>query len=46
MNEFFQGFIKGALETPKAFFAPAIALWRLLLGVSESLTEGGPRKHH
>lgn len=38
MNEFIQGFLKGAKETPKGFFAPVIALWRLLLGVSESLT--------
>jgi len=27
MNEFLQGFIKGAKETPKGFFAPAIALY-------------------
>lgn len=39
MNEFIQGFIKGAKETPKGFFAPAIALWRLLVGVSESLMQ-------
>lgn len=38
MNDFFQGFIKGAKETPKAYFAPAIAIWRLLVGVSNSLT--------
>ncbi len=38
MNDFIQGFIKGAKETPKGFFAPVIALWRLLVGVSESLT--------
>ena len=38
MSEFLQGFIKGAKETPKGFFAPAIALWRLLVGVSDSLT--------
>lgn len=37
MNEFVEGFIKGAKETPKGFFAPAIALWRLLVEVSESL---------
>lgn len=43
MNEFLQGFIKGAMETPKAFFAPAIAFWRLLIGVSESLTRGSGR---
>jgi hypothetical protein len=46
MNEFVQGFIKGARETPKGFFAPAIALWRLLVGVSESLTRDKPRQHH
>jgi hypothetical protein len=28
MSEFLQGFIKGAKETPRGFFAPAIALWR------------------
>jgi hypothetical protein len=38
MNDFIEGFIKGVKETPKAYFAPAIAIWRLLLGVSESLT--------
>lgn len=43
MNEFILGFIKGAKETPKAFFAPVIALWRLLIGVSESLTSKQPK---
>ena len=38
MNDFMQGFIKGAKETPRGFFAPAIAVWRLLVGVSNSLT--------
>jgi hypothetical protein len=37
MNEFMQGFIKGAKETPHAFFAPAIAIWRLLWDTTESL---------
>ncbi len=37
MNDFVQGFMKGAKETPRAFFAPAIALWRLLLNTTESL---------
>lgn len=46
MNEFIQGFVKGAKETPKGFFAPAIALWRLLVGVSESLTKDKVRQHH
>ncbi|TXT29808.1 MAG: hypothetical protein FD131_2274 [Rhodocyclaceae bacterium] len=39
MNEFVEGFIKGAKETPKGYFAPAIALWRLLVEVTESLTK-------
>lgn len=46
MNEFVQGFIKGAKETPKGFFAPAIALWRLLVGVSNSLTKDKSRQNH
>lgn len=45
MNEFLQGFIKGAKETPKGFFAPAIAIWRLLVEVSESLTQEKGRPH-
>lgn len=39
MNDFVQGFIKGAKETPRGFFAPAIAIWRLLVGVTDSLTK-------
>lgn len=46
MNEFVQGFIKGAKETPKGFFAPAIALWRLLVAVSESLTNKDKVRQH
>jgi hypothetical protein len=46
MNEFLQGFIKGAKETPRGFFAPAIALWRLMVGVSESLTKDKVRQQH
>ncbi len=37
MNDFIQGFKKGAKETPLAYFAPAIALLRLFYGVTESL---------
>ncbi len=47
MNDFLQGFIKGAKETPRAFFAPAIAIWRLMLSVTDSLMEranGTPRR--
>ena len=39
MNDFVQGFIKGARETPRGFFAPAIAIWRLLIGVTDSLVK-------
>jgi hypothetical protein len=37
MNDFIRGFKKGAKETPLGFFAPAIAIWRLFSGVTESL---------
>lgn len=37
MTEFTQGFIKGARETPRAFFAPAVAVWQLLLRATENL---------
>lgn len=39
MNDFIQGFIKGAKETPRIFFAPAIAIWRLLVDVTDSLVK-------
>lgn len=39
MNDFIRGFMKGAMETPHAFFAPAIAIWRLLLTTTDSLVE-------
>lgn len=37
MNDFVTGFIKGAKETPRGFFAPLVAVWRSLLSVTESL---------
>lgn len=37
MNDFVKGFIQGAKETPRGFFAPAVAIWRLLVGVTDSL---------
>lgn len=37
MNDFLAGFLKGAKETPRAFFAPAIAIWRLFYATTESL---------
>lgn len=45
MNDFLQGFVKGAKETPRGFFAPAIAIWRLLVGVTESLTKEKVGRH-
>lgn len=30
MNAFMEGFIKGARETPRGFFSPAVAIWHLL----------------
>jgi hypothetical protein len=39
MNDFIQGFVKGAKETPVIFFAPAIAIWRLLVSTSDLLTK-------
>lgn len=39
MRNFINGFMKGAKETPRAFFAPAIAVWRLLLNTTESLVQ-------
>jgi len=44
MNDFLEGFVKGAKETPRGYFAPVIALWRLLFNVTESLLESKTRK--
>ena len=43
MKDFLEGFFSGAKETPRAFFAPAVAVWRLLLETTEQLT-GAVRK--
>lgn len=37
MSDFVQGFIKGVKTPPKAFFAPAVAIWRLLVETTELL---------
>ena len=37
MRDFIKYFLQGARETPRAFFAPAVALWRLLLDTTERL---------
>jgi hypothetical protein len=38
VEAFIEGFIKGAKETPRGFFAPAVAVWRLLVDTTDSLT--------
>lgn len=48
MNDFMHfmhGFLKGAKETPVAFFTPAIAAWRLLVETSDSLTTQNDKSH-
>jgi len=37
MRDFLTGFVQGARETPRAYFAPAVAIWRLLVSTTESL---------
>ncbi len=37
-SSFLRGFLTGAKETPKGFFAPAVAVWNLLLDSTERLT--------
>jgi len=39
MNDFLGGFISGAKDTPKGFFAPVVAVWMLLLNVTNSLVQ-------
>lgn len=35
MKVFVDGFVRGGRETPCACFAPAVALWRLLVGLGK-----------
>lgn len=46
MSDFVRGFIQGMRDTPKGFFAPAVAIWRVLLVTTESLTKSKGRIHH
>jgi hypothetical protein len=39
VKDFLRGFLQGAKETPLAYFAPAIALWRLFVTTADSLIE-------
>lgn len=45
MSEFVRGFIQGVRETPKGFFAPAVAIWRVLITTTESLTRAKGHIH-
>lgn len=44
MDDFVKGFVKGAKETPLGFFAPAVAVWRLLVDATDSLIRKGDGK--
>ncbi|HEX7326930.1 MAG TPA: hypothetical protein VF428_00125 [Casimicrobiaceae bacterium] len=44
MSEFLAGFLEGAKETPRAYFAPLIAIWRLLYTETSSLLTTKRRK--
>jgi len=48
MKAFIEGFLAGAKATPRGYFAPAVALWRLLVSTTESLLEekAGGRSAH
>lgn len=37
MSDFIRGLLSGARETPAGYFAPAIAVWRLLLKETDAL---------
>lgn len=38
-KNFVKGFIQGVKETPRGYFAPAVAIWRLLLTTTDSLLQ-------
>jgi hypothetical protein len=38
-KSFVKGFIQGGMETPRGYFAPAVAIWRLLLTTTDSLLQ-------
>jgi len=42
MNDFVKGFIHGAKETPRGFFAPVILLWRLFIKSYDSVIQHKP----
>ena len=36
---FWEGFKVGVKETPRGFFAPVVAIWRILVNVTDSLVK-------
>lgn len=44
IKDFIKGFLYGARATPAAYFAPAVAIWRLLLNSTESVIARGKRR--
>ncbi len=45
LRDFLTGVLKGARETPVGFFAPAVAVWRLLVSTTESLLGGDKARY-
>ena len=39
VHHFITGLIQGMKETPRGYFAPAIAVWRLLLTTTDTLLQ-------
>jgi hypothetical protein len=49
LNQFWKGFVRGAKETPRGFFVPAVAAWRLaafLFGRMVAVTDAEVAKSH
>ena len=41
MKDLLEGFVSGVKETPRAFFAPVVAIWRVLLETTKELISSG-----
>ena len=39
MRDFVAGFVHGAMETPRAYFAPAVVAWGLLVAIGYLLID-------
>lgn len=45
-KDFFKAFIDGCKETPRGFFAPAVAIWRLFIRTADYLLANKPDGDH